>query len=200
MTTTIADFQRLRDRVNRFRLAVEVKAHPGYTESHTFSDGSTHMYSIRGLKSPAQLEDELLTLFVWIWSMKDYLKGLYIAQGADPQLIEKISDSEPSLAIAADIANCAKHSYLRKSRSGKFARLTNVGFTVPGSAIGRITVESFAVGLDVSLPDNASLHATVEFDSCDRPLDAFTVAAQAISAWESCLPPNAVRRNPYGVQ
>jgi len=185
MTITSAEFQRLRDRVNRFRVAVEAKAHSGYTETHTLPDGSEHTYRISGLKSPNQLEDELLSLFIWIWSMKDHLKELARARGADPRLIEKIADSEVSLGITADIANRAKHGYLRDSRSGRFSHLTDVGYSVPSAAIGRIVVGAFDVGLDIVLPESASLHASIEFESSDPPIDAFAVAEEAMKAWET---------------
>jgi hypothetical protein len=184
MTITAAEFQYLRDRVNRFRLIVEAKAHLGYTETHTLLDGSEHTYRIRGIKSPNQLEDEILSLFIWIWSMKDYLKELARARGTEPKLIEKIADSELSLGISADIANRAKHGYLRKSRSGRFSRLANVGFTIPGTAIGRIVIGAFDVSLHVRLPDSASLHASIEFETSDPPLDAFSVIEEAMKAWE----------------
>lgn len=184
MTITSVEFQRLQERVNRFRVVVETKAHPGYTETHALPDGSEHTYRVSGLKSPNQLEDELLSLFIWIWSMKDHLKELVRARGGDPKIIEKIADFELSLGISADIANRAKHGNLRDSRSGRFSRLTNVGITVPGTAISRIVVGAFDVGLDVSLPESASLHASIEFESGDSPIDAFTVAEEAMKAWE----------------
>lgn len=184
MTITAAEFQFLRDRVNRFRLTVEAKAYSRYAETHTFLDGSEHTYRIRGVKSPNQLEDEFLSLFIWIWSMKDYLKELARARGTDPKLIEKIADSELSLGISADIANRAKHGYLQNSRSGKFPRLANVGFTIPGTAIGRIVVEAFDVSLHATLPDSASLHASIEFETSDPPLDAFSVVEEAMKSWE----------------
>lgn len=182
---TPTELQQLRDRVNRCRLAVEAKAHPGYTEAHVLSDGTTHTYLFSGIKSPIQLEDELLTLFVWIWSMKDHLKELCRAQGIDPKTIENIADSDPSLAVAADIANHAKHSGRRAGRSRKYPRLANVGIRVPQSAIASITVEAFSVGVDVAIPDQATIHASIEFESGEPPLDAFAVIEQAISAWEN---------------
>ena len=185
MAITAAEFQRLQDRVNRFRLAVGTKAHRGYTETHTLSDGSVHTYRISGIKSPSQLEDEILSLFIWIWSMKDHLKELARARGCDPKIIEKIADFELSLGISADIANRAKHGNLRKSRSGRHARLANVGFTIPGDSIGSIVFGAFDVNLNVALPDTATLRAFIEFETGETPLDAFAVAEDAMKAWET---------------
>lgn len=186
MPVTVAEFLRLRERVNRCRSTIEHKAHAGFVQVHAFSDGSTHTFRFTGIKSPEQLEDELLSLFVWIWSMKDHLKELARARGADAKLIEMIADKELSLGIASDIANRSKHGYLRKSRSGRFSRLSNVGIAIPGNALSKIVVGAFDVGIGVDLPEAATLRATIEFDSgTHQPLDAFVVAETAIIAWET---------------
>ena len=182
---TSVDFQALRDRIERCYKRVHLNADPGYSSTYQASDGTAQTIRVVGLKSPALLEDDLLCLFVWIWSMKDYLKELCRLNGTDPQTIERIANTEPALTIAADIANRVKHGVLRDSRSGRHARLTKVGIETPGADISSITVKAFEVEIVVANPETATLCASIEFASNDPPLDAFNVLNDAISAWES---------------
>jgi hypothetical protein len=161
-----------------------LKAALGYSKTYIASDGSTQTFEVVGMKQPEQLGDEVLNLFVWIWSMKDYLKALCKQRGGDPNSIERIATAEPALAIAADIANGAKHGELKNSRTGKYATLSNVGFNVPSGAIGSITVGASHVCLRVANPEAATLRASIEFTTGEPPQDAFTVLAEAINAWE----------------
>jgi hypothetical protein len=180
----LGDFYKLHDRVGRSKSTVYAMAHPGFDKSHTLPDGSDGTTKIRGIKSPEQLEDELLNLFIWIWSMKDYLKELCRNRSVDPQEIERIANSEDALMIAADIANRAKHGELRNSRSGDFARLENVGYAIDQSAVESIAFRPREVEVTVAIPDDAELRGTVEFDFGKPGRDAFEVADQAIIAWE----------------
>ncbi|WP_442510776.1 hypothetical protein SH528x_002419 [Novipirellula sp. SH528] len=181
----LAEFYRLHDRVARSKSTVYTMAHVGYDQSHTLPDGSDGVTKIRGIKSPEQLEDELLNLFIWIWSMKDYLKELCRNRSVDPQGIERIVNTVDALMIAADIANRAKHGELRNSRTGDFARLENVGYTIDRSAVESIAFRPREVELTVAIPDDAELRGSVEFDSGKTGRDAFEVAEEAIIAWET---------------
>jgi hypothetical protein len=158
---TLNSLEILRSRIRRIELAARQADGPGYEKTHTFSDGTTHLYTVAGIKSPEQLEDDLLHLFIWTWSLKDYLKEYYKTKNIDPQCVEVIANKNTALQYVADIANRAKHGDLRTSRSGMFAELVDVGWTVPQLALGKISVGSFNVGVDVAKPDHVELHAFV---------------------------------------
>jgi len=113
----------------------------GFAQSNKFPDGSSTNLEVIGIKAPEVLEDELLTLFIWLWSMKDYLKALCATRGIagseieQIEQIEQIANVERPLSIVADIANRAKHGVLSKSRSGDFAKLQHVSISIPQSAV-----------------------------------------------------------------
>ena len=176
--------QALRSRIRRAQQAARKPRAEGYEQEHTLEDGTTHQYSIVGIKSPEQLEDELLALFVWVWSLKDYLKAVYKTRGLDPSFVERVVNESRALQYVADIANRAKHGVLRTSRSGAFAELIDVGFTVPQSSIAKITVGAFAVGMDITNLDDVELLAFVKANEGEAA-DAFTVLAEALAAWET---------------
>jgi len=174
----------LRARIQRALTAVQRRAADGFFQSHVLDDGQRHNYSVTGIKSPEQLEDELLTLFVWVWSLKDHLKNTYRLRNLDSRVVEDVVNDCVPLQYVSDIANRAKHGDLRESRSGHFAALTDVGITIPQSAISAITVGAFNVGVDVAKPNEAELRASVQPQG-KAPLDAFAVLTNAIEAWET---------------
>jgi hypothetical protein len=173
----------LRSRIHRAELVARNPAAFGFEQKHLLDDGTTHEYVVSGVKSPEQLEDDLLNLFVLVWSLKDHLKESYKAKGLEPRLVEEVVNRSPVLQYVADIANRAKHGVLRESRSGKFAELINVGFTVPHTAIAKITVGSFNVGVDIAKPNEVELRAFVKPKGVDAS-DAFAILAKAVGIWE----------------
>lgn len=175
--------EELRSRIRRIALTAHKLAAPGHEQTHTLDDGTTHHYKISGIKSPEQLHDELLTLFIWVWSLKDHLKELCKVRNLDPQTVEEVVNRSPSLQYVADIANRAKHGILRNSRSGQYAELSDLGFTVPQTAVARITVGAFNVGIDVARPDEVELRASIKLRSGDI-LDAFATLNDANNQWE----------------
>lgn len=180
-----SEFSKLYERVQRSHDAVYRRASPGFALSCGNPDGSLTHLEVMGVKAPEVLEDELLTLFVWLWSMKDYLKALCLARGIAGRRIEQIANSERSLSIAADIANRAKHGVLKESRSGDFAKLQNVRISVPSSSLASIAFDKPAIKIAVAIPDNAELFAEIGFDTGGAPIDAFETASKAMEAWET---------------
>ena len=179
-----SDFAKLYDRVERSHDSVYSKASSGFVQSHKRPDGSSSHIEVVGIKPPEQLEDELLNLFIWLWSMKDYLKTLCATRGIAGNRIEHIANVERSLSIAADIANRAKHGVLRESRRGHFAKLQNVGISIPLAALASIAFHKPTIKFTVNIPENAELFAEIGFDSGLAPIDAFQTASQALSSWQ----------------
>lgn len=179
------DLEELRARISRFTSRIEDNSGVGFSHSYTFPNGETHHYRINGVRSIEAFEDDLLSVFVWVWSMKDYLKELAKDRGIDPRRIEEIVDSSSELQIVSDIANRAKHGELSKSRSGYFARLERPSLTCSQKGIGKITVGSFDVTLDVSDPSEVDYKADILSRSGATIGDASDVLAKAILDWET---------------
>ncbi len=179
-----ASVAQLFDRAAHFSKVVSTFAGSGCAWSYTFPDGETHRYIINGIKSPDQLEHEVLTLAIWLWSLKDYLKGRAANLGRDPQDVEAYASKDPSLALSADIANAAKHGKLTKSRSGKWPTLGRLRYEVPQEAMRSITFRAFEVETDVARPDLVTLELPI-LDSNGLEIgDALQLMTRALSAWE----------------
>ena len=184
----LTDFRNMQRRVERARNAVSKnESAEGFTQDLNVHPDEKLI--VKGLKSPAELEDDILTLCVWIWSMKDYLKTLVENNDGNPQRIEEIATESDSLAVVADIANRAKHGNLSRSRTRNddFAKLTNVGFVVDQTAVDSISFGRSGVTVDVGRPNDAELTAKIQFESGDRETidNAFAVIEDAIKTWET---------------
>ena len=179
-----SDFLKLCERIERSHDAVYRKANSGFAQTQKFPDGSSTHVEVIGVKAPELLEDELLNLFIWLWSMKDYLKSLCATRGIAGSRIEQIANVKRSLSITSDIANRAKHGVLRESRRGHFAKLQNVGISIPLAALASIAFHKPTIKFTVNIPENAELFAEIGFDSGLAPIDAFQTASQALSSWQ----------------
>jgi hypothetical protein len=179
-----ASLTRLQSRISRLSVQLRAPAAHGFQQKYEASDGSAQTYSVRGLKSPQQLQDELETLFVWVWSMKDHFKAEFSSRLWNAQEVERYVDSSPNLQFVADIANRSKHSTLTKSRSKEWPELTNVHFVAPQSAIASLQVGAASVHIDVRQPEAVQLRASIQLRS-GAVLDAFSVLDGGISDWET---------------
>ena len=181
---TPSDLDAIRSRIHRAIGAVQVASGAGYEISYQAegTDFTTHFRAV-GVKAPEQLEDDFLNLFIWMWSLKDYLKTCFEASGLRGNAVENEVNRCPALMYVADIANRAKHGVLRESRSSEFAELVDVGFTAPQDSIERITVAGPEVTLHLKDPQMVHIHATVATKAGIR-LDALAVLSEAMQCWE----------------
>lgn len=187
------DLKLLEARVSRITGHLEEKSGVGFSQSHTFPDGHTHHYKINGVKSLERFEDELLTAFIWVWNMKDYLKTIALANCQAPEEIENIVNASSPLQLVSDVANRAKHGYLRKSRSGQFAMLDGVSISIPQQAISRISVGAFDVSADVSDASLVEFKASILSQSGVTLGEANNILSEALAVWENRAVPFALR-------
>lgn len=136
-----------------------------------------------GVKAPEQLEDDFLNLFVWIWSLKDYIKTCFKARGLNAQEVEEIANRSQALAYVSDVANRAKHGSLLNSRSEEFAELIGIGHEAPQEIIAQFTVAGPEVTLHIVNPQLIRIRATVRTMS-GKELDALAVLREALDTWE----------------
>lgn len=178
------DLDAIRDRIGRAHDAVQTAAGKSYETSYQVEgDAFITQFRAIGVKAPEQLEDEFLNLFVWTWSLKDYLKTRFQNMGRNGQEVEDIVNRSPALCYVSDIANRAKHGTLKISRSTVFAELVDVGYEALQDSIERIAVEGPHVTMYIKNSEKISIQATIRTNS-GLELDALTVLEQALSIWE----------------
>jgi len=176
---------KLFDRAAYFSRSISTLAGGGFSWSHTFPDGETHRYVLNGLKSPDEVEHEVLTLALWLWSLKDYLKNRAQSLGKKGQDVETYATNDPFLPLCADVANCAKHGQLTKSsRSGYWPHLGKIAYDIPQQAMRTITFSPFQVEADVSRPDLVTVELPILDPAGLRIGDVFEVVEGALTSWE----------------
>ena len=158
------------------------------TWSATTSNGETHRYIINGVKDFDRISDDAETFFVWLWSLKDYLKAYSRSKGQSERWVETEASADPCLSVCADIANCSKHGDLSKgSRSGKYPRLGTLKYSFPQQAMGQLTVRAFEVEIDISDPTLVTFEMPI-LDKDDRVIgDAFSFLSRGVQRWEELL-------------
>ena len=179
------EIQKLFGRLARLVEATQQKSGDGTAWDYTFPNGETRRYIFRNIKSPEKIEDSVYSLLIWIWIAKDYLKLLAETKGRNPNQTERVCSDDPHLNVCADLANRIKHGRLNRSRSGKFAKLGEVRFTVPQSAVRSITFRVFEVEVDIAQASGVEFQIPI-IDAAGKEIgDAFEYASAAISRLES---------------
>jgi len=103
-----SELEKLLDRANRFRKKLQIKNGEGTNWPYTFDDGETYFYSVEGVKPTEEVEDEITSMFIWLWSLRDYVKKYMVEQGKSKDWIKAQFCADPYLCICADIANSLK--------------------------------------------------------------------------------------------
>ncbi|MEQ8329691.1 MAG: hypothetical protein RH859_04425 [Longimicrobiales bacterium] len=101
--------EELLGRLKRLSRRLEEQSGDRFEWDYTFDNGETHKYVVEGLREPELIGDDLAHAFIWLWSLKDYLKAYERAEGRDPRWVEALIDSDAALPVCGDIANSAKH-------------------------------------------------------------------------------------------
>ena len=96
------------DRARRLRKRLDIKEGLGMKWSHIFENNETHEYVFNGVKPPEDIQDDIESAFVWLWSLKDYVKKYSIKKGFNPNWVETKINADNYLCICADIANSVK--------------------------------------------------------------------------------------------
>jgi hypothetical protein len=181
--STLADVEVLFARARRFQTRILAQRGDGATWTFTFPDGITERYTIRGMQPVEDLEADVASLFVWTWSLKDYLRVLAGERGVSPQRVEDLVNRTPALSLLGDVTNHLKHLKLRKKmiRSGAVPHLGRPGYKIEG--VHNLKSLEFSAAGVVIEPARAE-DVQIDFPVLDP---ANHVIADAIVLLGSCL-------------
>ena len=183
MSEEINSLEEIWQRIERALTTIETKSDLSFSQLYVINDMATNL-KVTGIKSPEQLADELLNIFVWLWSIKDYLIEVYKKFSLDHKIIEKLVNRTFTLQLISDIANRSKHGSLRKSRSKRYAILTKVGIGIPQKAVSQITVGADTITMNVSSAQEIKLRARIEDIDGQDICDAFEIIWSSIAIWK----------------
>ncbi len=146
--------------------------------------GGPGMTTVRpgNLDRVEDVKHDLETLYMWLWSMKDYLVNALqerMGTASAKRMVESFVDRTPDLQITSDVANTAKHVTLRRSRTGRYARIGHYRTVSPvvwpeeGDSSARRRVR-----------DVSRAYIAVEDQNGNDMGDAVEIACRAGKAWE----------------
>ena len=184
------DFKTLEDRFKQagiLRDRVGQKAGLSTRWSAHLDNGEIHYYTIGGVKPAEEVQLDVESMFVWLWSLKDYTIDLLKDRNKPFTWIESEVDADPYLSICADLANTSKHHTLRKSRSGKFPTFGVLNYKIPGQAASSICFTANHIGIMVKDPSQVVLEMPV-LSIEDKVLgDAFKYLDYALKYWDRTI-------------
>ena len=184
----LSDIENIFERALRIRKRLHIKDGEGMSWSYRIENNEIHKIILNGIKSPEQFEDDIESTFIWLWSLKDYVKKYSIDNGFTKKWLEAKIDSDFHLAVCADIANTLKHGGLnREGRSKRKPVLQSLKYDVPQAAISKITVRPFEVETDIKKPGLVSLTMDVLDKDGKRLGDAFKFLDYGIKAWDGII-------------
>lgn len=150
--------------------------------------GETHQYLLNGVKSPEEIEEDVLAAFHWLWSLKDNVKDYCEKKGASSRWVEIEISADPYLCVCGDIANRTKHPGLKKgSRSNKYPKLGRLKYTIPQQALASIVVGAFDVTTNVTKPELVSLEMPILSNEGKYLGDAFKYIGYSLKVWERII-------------
>lgn len=182
------DLKNIFDRAKRIRKRIEIKNGEGTNWSCIFEDNETHEYAINGVKPPEEIQDDIESTYVWLWSLKDYVKKYSVKQGKTPKWVEDKINSDSNLCICADIANSLKHGGLdSKTRSDINPKLGPVTYSFEKDAMESLVFYAFKVEANIKHPEKVNLKMDVFDNEGIKIGDAFNLLDYGIKAWESII-------------
>lgn len=177
----------MRMRVERFISKAENLSWP-----EGIIDFNSSSFCVSGVKPLSEVNDEILSAFVWCWSMKDNLKKslydskLHISQKVFSKHFEQEINNYFELTVCADIANIAKHSGLSKEpRSGLHVRLdTSHLINISKDSVDHVQRLGGNYYITPKNDDSVKLQAFIVNEDGERILDAFLCLEKSLVAWD----------------
>jgi hypothetical protein len=185
-----SELEKLIGRADRLKKRLQNKSGEGAGWPFLVENGETHYISINGIKSPDEIEDDISSIFLWLWSLKDYVKKYAFKKGKNKNWVEEKINSDPYLCICADLANSLKHGGLDqkfKPRSGKSPKLGALNYYVPQKAMESLSIGALDVNLQISDSSLVVLEMPVLGGRGQILGDAFKFIAYSLKAWEEII-------------
>jgi hypothetical protein len=181
----LEDVEKLFRFAARAQKRLGIKSGAGTNWYAKVESGETHQYLLNGVKSPDEIEEDILAAFHWLWSLKDNVKDYCEKKGAASRWVETEINADPYLCVCGDIANRTKHPALDKgSRSNKYPVLGKLKYQIPQQALGSITFGAFDVTTDIAKPELVSLEMPIMSRDGKYLGDAFKYIEHGLNAWE----------------
>jgi len=182
---SIESLEELLDRIAR--LKVRMSQRGGAGDTLKFTDEFETTVIVESIKPANEVDDDLAAIFVWLWSVRDYIIEKAAEKNIKKSLVDDEIDKYLCLRLCSDIANRQKHGSLSRSRSSRFARILKSGYNIPQEAIGRITCEGRQTIFAIPQPEMTRIQGRQSSSRCNRVVGAIECIEQSLDAWIGIL-------------
>lgn len=180
----ISGVKKILDRANRLAKNSKSIKGGGASWSYVFPNGVKTKYVLNEVKTHEELEDEILSVFIWLWSLKDYFKEVISYRGGDPKTVEAKINYDKNIMLSADIANGIKHGVIKNSRSTLFPKLGKLSYTVPQGSMKQITVRGNEIEMDFKEFENIEIKMPITDKDDNYIVDALYLIEYVLNEWE----------------
>jgi hypothetical protein len=189
-------------RINRSINRAMIREGRGETKRVHLDDGSIGIYQINGVPKLAEIEDHVRHALIDLWSLKDYVKKTLRSRGDNDKLLWTTIKTDKIFALAADLANLAKHGELDRHVHGSFVpdfgkssynliiERDPMSGKLVRAGINRITFTPGKIEIDVinqNNPECVSYHFPVNDHTGQQVDDACDVMLHAFNIWHQLL-------------
>ncbi|MGS2743215.1 hypothetical protein ACU6TU_06405 [Halomonas sp. LS-001] len=185
---TLNQVSSLLEKIKRIQINLGSLDGDGFEWALTHEDLGYQEYSIKGIKEPKELQDEIENGFIWLWSLKDYVKKYSLAQGKDKKWVDNQVNNTECLCLCADIANSLKHGGIdRDSRSGKKPTLSEVAYKIPQEGINKLTL--YADRVETVVSDTSTVKVSMDINDLKSGKlgDAFELINKCLIEWKKII-------------
>lgn len=132
-----------------------------------------------------EIEEDLATAFLWLWNLKDYVKEISESAGNSRRWIEEQVNSDPRVALSADVANLIKHSRVDHLRSTTRPVLGRLKISIPQESIAQITFRADEVEFDTKNLKSSALEWPISDRDGNALADGLELLAHCVQFWEA---------------
>jgi hypothetical protein len=183
-------------RIDRIVIQLDNNYGKGIQQEVLPPDSHKIIYEINGVKSFPEYKDQILNMAICVWSFKDYIKEILRNIGKNPADVETLVNNDINLQLCADIANFAKHSVLRRSRSGFFPKLgqpkLKIIFNRSDPSIKKITFTDIKMIIDIKKTEHVDYSLPILDDKNRFIENAEDVLKNAFYSFEHFLSVNNI--------
>ena len=177
------EFEKLSARIERLMKDARKKSGEHQAWDAVTSDGRPVKYEVRGIRSLDELEDTVATLFLWVWSYRDFLVNQAVTGGHSENSVHDRIYQEPDMRLCADIANTLKHEVLNRPRTAFRPILGNAVAELPQASVKAIHVYDGGVRTDVGDPTLVQFRVPVLSETGQEVAEGLDLLDRVLGLW-----------------
>jgi len=183
--------QELQERILRLTRQINNNAGIQFEYKAQDSSGTEQSYHFLGIKDPGDFKDQVVSLLISVWSLKDHFIKALVEDGMPRNharnVVYRTIRKSNALKICLDLANTEKHSGLDcEGWSGRVPEMTPVYWTIPGQSLEKLVFNADgSIVTSVAKPEQVSYSISI-IDKKGHILGSvIEIIEDALSAWEA---------------